>query len=381
MNDNPNKEDVKRAEVDSARRHMAAKTDDERAFYKKKLKSLKQHIKESPIHPRVKSAIDHAPDDLVLHSAKGAYRRLRGQKIDSGIKSSKSPKGSSRAVLNTREHDIILDGKPAKVPGVLKMVIKGSREKIEGRRVGVLQNKAEGSKEIQKHATMVQLKSGKWKTNPKGVVPPVLAMGTNDKYLHMGHARNASHDDIRRLTKSDVHPNGLAGYDLMDRIEYPERKDLKSPIVKKFRRFMKATGVSDFHQDNMGIWTHPHTGEEHLVLRDAGFDNTTKKAYRDTSFEYNSSSSKFHPDEFEAISRFTKLKTKKSEAKKFKQYVKEDWKRAALIGGSTIGASAAAGAWNGLGALPGAAIGATYYALSGNLKKDLRYKVRRKKGK
>lgn len=64
----------------------------------------------------------------------------------------------------------------------------------------------------------------------------------------------------------------------------------------------------------------------------------------------------------------------------FKQHLQEklNWKRAALVGGTTIGASALAGATKGGfglgpagGAAVGAGIGALYYALSGNLKKDL----------
>lgn len=67
----------------------------------------------------------------------------------------------------------------------------------------------------------------------------------------------------------------------------------------------------------------------------------------------------------------------------FKQYLQEklNWKRAALVGGTTIGASALAGISKGgfgLGPLGGAAIGAgigaAYYTASGNLKKDLNHK-------
>ena len=67
----------------------------------------------------------------------------------------------------------------------------------------------------------------------------------------------------------------------------------------------------------------------------------------------------------------------------FKQYLQEklNWKRAALVGGTTIGASALAGVSKGgfgLGPLGGAAIGAgigaVYYTASGNLKKDLKKK-------
>lgn len=342
MNDNPNKEDIKRAEVDSARRHMTAKTPDEQEFYKRKLKSLKQHIKEAPIHPRVKSALDHAPEDLVLHSAKAAYRRLKGEKIDSGIKSSKTAKGSSRAVLNTREHDIVLDGKPAKVPGVLKMVHKGGREKYEGHRLGVHQNRAEGSDYIQRHATMVKQQDGTWVTNPKGVVAPVLAKGTGDKYLHMAHARNASNDDVKRLTKTDTHPDGISKYDFGDYVEYAGKKDLAHPIVKKFHDFHKATGVGDFHEDNLGIWTHPHTGEEHLVVRDAGFDDYVQHAYLDASFDYGNKKHSLAPG-YSKVTRYVPLGRKKTQAdnyKSFKKFVKEDWKRAAFMGAAATAAGA-----------------------------------------
>lgn len=45
MNDNPKKEDIKRAKVDAARRYMSAKTDDERKFYKYKLDALKETVR------------------------------------------------------------------------------------------------------------------------------------------------------------------------------------------------------------------------------------------------------------------------------------------------------------------------------------------------
>jgi hypothetical protein len=166
----------------------------------------------------------------------------------------------------------------------------------------------------------------------------------------------------------------------MDKIEYPSQHDLKSPHIRKFRNFMKATGVRDFHDDNFGIWTHPHTGEEHLVLRDAGFDDITQKAYRDTDFEYRSPSSKFHPDEFNAISRFSKLKTKKKEAKRFKDFVKEDWKRAALMGAAATAAGAGTAAAIGFPVVAGAVLAGGQYALSkSGLAADLKAKIRRRK--
>lgn len=60
--------------------------------------------------------------------------------------------------------------------------------------------------------------------------------------------------------------------------------------------------------------------------------------------------------------------------KSFRTFIQEDWKRAALVGGTTIGASALTGAATGLGTLPGAAIGAAYYLGSGEAKKDWKHK-------
>jgi hypothetical protein len=60
--------------------------------------------------------------------------------------------------------------------------------------------------------------------------------------------------------------------------------------------------------------------------------------------------------------------------KTFSQFIDEGWKRAALVGGTTVAASAATGALSGLGAIPGAIIGGLYYAGSGEMKKDLKKK-------
>lgn len=324
-NDNPDKKDIKRAEVDSARRHMAAKTDDEREFYKRKhraMKSFKQHVKES-LHPKVKSALDAAPPELALHSARGVFRRLRGQGIDSGITSSKAPKGSSRAVMFGKEHDIVVDGQPTKTKGVLKMAFNGERTfggsgtGPHGERLlGQLQNRAEASKPTQKYATLTRKKDGTYKTNPKGVLPPVFSTGKDNKYLHMGHARDVTRDELYDLT-------GYSGYDFEDAVIRPSNKDLKNKIIRKFHNFHLRTGIQDFHGDNIGMWTHPLTGEEHLVLRDAGFDLDTKMAYRDTSWRGPSRDKR----KFDKLTKYKRLAKKKTEGSKqrssFKQFTKD----------------------------------------------------------
>jgi len=411
MNDNPKKEDIERAIKDARVRRGRAKmkgdSDDEEfnARKEKILKSLKEAL-----HPRVKSALDHAPPELVLHSAKGAHRRLKGKKIKSGIESTKTAKGSSRAVMRTAEHDVVLDDKPAKLSTVLKTAYKSLRSKYQGRLLGQYQNDVESSDAIQKHSVMIRQKDGTWKSNPDGLIPPVLYKDRRGKYLHIGRAYNATDDQIRALTKSNVHHKGLSSDQLFNKIEYPNKRDLESPHIQRFRRFMHDTGVKDFHGDNWGIWTHPHTGEKHLVLRDAGFDDFVLNAYRDSGHDYINTRSNFvnhikiktptkkkleklrsrglSPEQirqktqemkkagFIKTLNIRKSKTTGSTTSRVRKInFGEEWKRAALMGAAATAAGAGTAAAIGFPVVAGAVIAGGHYALS---KKGLRKDWKRK---
>ena len=64
-----------------------------------------------------------APPNRVLSSARAAARRVKGTGQDPKLKGWGSvPKGSSRAVLPVADHEITLDGKPARVKELLELV-------------------------------------------------------------------------------------------------------------------------------------------------------------------------------------------------------------------------------------------------------------------
>lgn len=58
----------------------------------------------------------------------------------------------------------------------------------------------------------------------------------------------------------------------------------------------------------------------------------------------------------------------------FKQFIHEGLRRALAMGGATVAAGAATGAVTGLGAVAGGAIAGGWYALSGEMRKDLKKK-------
>jgi hypothetical protein len=141
-------------------------------------------------------------------------------------------------------------------------------------------------------------------------------VGTDDKYLHIGHADNIGYDDFRKLTKSASHPRGLDPDQLESALHLPSTRDLEHPLIRKFLAFKKKTGISDFNIDNFGLWTHPHTGEKHIVLRDAGFDRSTKDIYMGGDYK--------NPTHMlDRFIKYVKISKKKKQAEKFRKSLKE----------------------------------------------------------
>lgn len=240
------------------------------------------------VHPKVLGALQKAPQNLVLPSVIKAHRTLRAQGQDPGLAPGKPEsksggikpaKGSSRAVLGVKKpHKVVIDGEEAHVKSIVKMAYQG-RKKIN---VGVEQNKIESHPNVQKHSVLKKQRDGSFKFNKKGVVPPVFSVGNNHSYLHAGHADGLPGDErkFREIMKTRGHPNGMSQSAFLSAVGgYGSDKDMKHPQVKKFHEFKARTGISDFHNENFGVWTHPHSGEKHIVLRDAGFDDSMKKHY------------------------------------------------------------------------------------------------------
>jgi hypothetical protein len=258
------------------------------------MKKFSEFVRED-VHPKILGALKAAPPHVLdnVLSARDSVDTSPNTK-GSGLQPDQTPsKGSSRAVLHVKnDHQAVVDGRPTALKGVVKMAHDGHIARggsNEGKLTGQIQNKVEASKKIQKFATLVRDGSGKghFKTNPHGVVPPVFAHGNDHAFIHIGHADSITHAEFSKLTVTKNHPDGLdLGYmrhmtdpklDKYDKQRF--KHEMTHPLVKKFAAFRKATGVSDMHTSNFGVWTHPHTGEKHVVLRDAGFDPSVAKHY------------------------------------------------------------------------------------------------------
>lgn len=226
------------------------------------------------VHPKIFKALKASPSKV--------FDKVSDAKYELGDKSGLTgyaAQGSSRAVHHTTKgHEIELDGQKVRDSTILKTTL-ARQSTVKGKQTGQRQNEVEASKHIQQFATVVRDRKGGYKSNPDGVVPPVYEVGKKKKWLHSGQARDVSDDEFKELTKTKDYPKGLSHAEIDYMTKKGQGEDSSHPFVQKIAKFRKATGISDFHRGNWGVWEHPSTKEKHLVLRDAGFDNSVKKDY------------------------------------------------------------------------------------------------------
>lgn len=249
-----------------------------------KLKSFLEAQFNEDVHPKVLGALRVDPPRVLDNVLKARDDLKKTPDTNSGLADHEPAKGSSRAVLQVKnDHKAVVDGKHASLKGIVKMAygMKGNHGKLTGQ----MQNKVEASKHVQKFATLVRDGKKGFKTNPDGVVPPLFSHGNDHSFIHIGHADNVSREEFQELTKTKSHPGGITTSHVTWATD-PKEKNNRSydhvrshPLVQKVAKFRKATKIADFHQDNWGVWTHPHTSEKHLVLRDAGFNRQVAKDY------------------------------------------------------------------------------------------------------
>lgn len=139
---------------------------------------------------------------------------------------------------------------------------------------------------------------GSYKTNPHGVLAPVLDSHKDSHWLEMGHARNMTRKEFSDATKTDTHPKGL-DFDLLHKhlvnlhaeahgqnpwhhLSDEQVHHVEShPMFDNVKDFMDNSGnhPGDLRLQNWGMWSHPITGKEHPVIRDWGFSNEINKKY------------------------------------------------------------------------------------------------------
>jgi hypothetical protein len=131
-----------------------------------------------------------------------------------------------------------------------------------------------------------------------GVLPPLLGSHPEGQHIHVGRVAKLGPGEFRGLTKTEGFPKGISHTEFYDAINEhyyaahgqkhygttPQsriEKVQEHPLVEKFHNFIASTGghPGDYNPRNLGTWTHPHTGEKHIVASDYGFSTEVAKHY------------------------------------------------------------------------------------------------------
>jgi len=240
-------------------------------------------------------------------------KELSAQGERTGIEGN-MPKGSSRAYLPIKEKEnITLDNKPTQIKTGMKVAIRATldkhhdRKKHDGMSLGQMQNEAEGGDHFVNSNYRIITKdhrTGHYHSNSEsGIFPPQIDHDhDNHEWSHVGHVDKINNSMFHKLTRTESHPKGIRHLDFnralrraWDRdngahwdLGHEREKHLdhieSHPLVQKFLDHQRNMGMPphDYQQmGNMGVWTHPHTGEQHIVARDHGFSENVMIAYRE----------------------------------------------------------------------------------------------------
>lgn len=230
-------------------------------------------------------------------------RSLIKQGQDTGLVDDKPKKGSSRAVFFPKDdHEAIVDGVQTKIPHVLKISFSGRLDKNlpnDHPLLGTMQNEHEISAS-RYHSVLTDVGDNKFKSNPEGFLPPLLASHDDGHWMSVGKVSKIDSTSFKNATKTEDFPKGISHKEFRDAVVMhwnesqgrgdqlyvatPKEKLEKvgeHPLVQRALDFCINTDThpGDFEPRNMGIWTHPVTGEKHVVAADAGFSREVAKAY------------------------------------------------------------------------------------------------------
>lgn len=240
-----------------------------------------------------------------------------GRRMGVSPVTAKFGEGSSRLYMKLKQPEkITLDGKPTKIktgvkvalrpaPELRKTYERGKREgEYDRSSVGAMQNEAENGDSYvnSRYRILTKNSDGTHSTNTEhGIFPPLMDHDKKDhEWAHVGHTEDLNDQKFGELTKTESHPNGISHYNFMQALErdhsrnngtyFPRERAREKvldkveqhPLVQKFLNHQRETGTppADYDQiENLGVFTHPHTGEKHIVARDHGFDANVEKVY------------------------------------------------------------------------------------------------------
>lgn len=267
------------------------------------------------IHATLQELMDHPdiePKDK-MNFVSGMARQMMSLGTETGLEDSEPKTGSSRAVFFPKEpKHITLDGKQVQTPSVVKIAFPGKMDKYNksGKLLGEHQNRVESDRVTNSAFSVIHQHpgSGEWHSNPNGVLPPHFGHHPEHHWLEMGRVEPITEESFKEATKTATIPDGLSQSSFERAIQdhwsvahggdmplSPRaRERMNHPFVKNVMKLVSYSDIhpGDFHQDNLGLWTHPLTGKKHIVVSDFGFSNEVAHHYNEAREGYEQSHGK-----------------------------------------------------------------------------------------
>ena len=254
------------------------------------------------VHPDIEKAAEGSYTPNRLKNIGSTIRRLLANGEDTGLQDSKPKKGSSRAVYFPKEPaKVTIDGHETPMPHVMKVAFHGSLDKHTTDGEGLL-GESQNSHEIgmsQDYATLRENHDGSFRHNPEGFLHPLISASKNHEYISVGRVEPLKSGEFRNLTKTKEFPKGISHDEFYHAVNknwkesngqkhYSGMSDehldkvSEHPLVNRAIDFSlnSDTDPGDFNKRNMGVWTHPVTGEKQIVASDAGFSRQVARRYQ-----------------------------------------------------------------------------------------------------
>lgn len=220
---------------------------------------------------------------------------------------------------------ISLDGEPISVEHGVKIPIISNLDHYHSNEIfGKQQNKNESLTAFNSHRTLI--KNGKeYKTNENGVLAPVFSSHPEGKWIEMAHVEpieNKNYNEEKTKEINQRFKNSIQNKDFPDitwndihgslkRLEQTkhnnnvlddnDKKILdKHPVAKGLSKLIGNTSISayDLTRDNIGLWKHPKTKKDHVVVLDYGASRKLLSDYDDATEKFFNGSEKRQLNEF-----------------------------------------------------------------------------------
>lgn len=264
---------------------------------------MESYILSESIHTDIQTVMDSEkrPHEK-LNTVGKTVRKLIAKGEDTGLESDKPKKGSSRAVFFPRDQKKIkLDGKDVTTPSVVKIAFPSKLDKYTGdsQLLGEHQNQVESDYFAhRRYGVIHENEHGGWDSNDEGILPPHFGHHEDYHHLEMGRVSPITAKGFREATKHKDFPKGITHTEFLDAVKHnwlsahghrnyssiPESRiqELQEhPLVQNVTNFIGDTDNSpdDMVKRNMGLWKHPVTGKNHVVLSDFGGSNKILRLY------------------------------------------------------------------------------------------------------